>query len=563
MRKPLPGPSIPADGEDNARESWSRRALDALPDPVVVMDGESRILLANRRARDLLLSGSHDTEARRSAAESNFRLLSVLTSGSRPARPPCISPEELALRDPDDGSDLLFEVSVLPLHSAGGTPGGSVALLRDVTELKRKTVELEAQANRSYAAEHQAWQDSTRLNVIIENAGVPIVVTDRNRNVMLMNHEAEHLLETGPGDVRAVLPMGRDIRANEAKLAGFINDFLGEPGLRRERRLTLVDPDEAREFPAVAVSTKILDEGDEAVAVVTVVRDLTQEVENQHLAEELRKLNEELEERVGLATRALEERTVQLEAQRTELERASRMKSEFLAIMSHELRTPINAILGYNSLLRDGLFGDLGGEQSEALRRMRRAAEHLLSVINDILDLSRVEAGKMQLSVSDVDLASLFGELSDSVSPMAAQKSLAFTVEVEPGMPAVRTDEMRLRQILLNLLSNAVKFTDAGSVTLRASLAPEGDGACLEVSDTGIGIAKEKLDAIFEAFTQVDQSSTRQHGGAGLGLTISRRFIRVMGGEVTVSSVVGVGTTFRVDLPLAPPPLSGNSDVSG
>ncbi len=534
---------------ESSLEGLPRCVFDALPDPAVVTDGGDRLLLANRRAVELLVGASHENQDSRSAAEANMVFFRAFLAQGPGGERTGARPSDLVLTDPKDGSDLLFEVSVIPLPPLEGAPQGTLLVLRDRTELKLAAAELRIQAGRSDAAEHQAWNESRRLNVIIENAGVPIFVTDRQTNVTLMNREAEHLLEAGPGGGQAS-PRVHDIRANDAKLAGFVNEFLLESRLRSERRFTLVDPEEAREFPAVAVSTKILDEHYQPVAVVTVLRDLTQEVENQHLAEELRRLNAELEGRVAAATRELAERNAQLEAQSSELERASRMKSEFLATMSHELRTPINAVLGYNSLLREGLFGQLTEKQEDALDRMRNAAEHLLAIINDILDLSRVEAGKIQLSPSEVDLGSFLAELSASVRPMAERKSLGFAVELEGEVPRVRTDEKRLRQVLLNLLSNAVKFTDDGSITLRAAWVPGSGTVCLEVIDTGIGIDEEKLETIFEAFTQVDQSATRQHGGAGLGLAISRRFIRVMGGELTVSSQVGKGTTFRVELPL-------------
>jgi signal transduction histidine kinase len=235
------------------------------------------------------------------------------------------------------------------------------------------------------------------------------------------------------------------------------------------------------------------------------------------------------------------------------MERASRLKSEFLATMSHELRTPINAVLGYNSLLRDGLFGKLTERQQDALDRMRNAAEHLLSLINDVLDLSRVEAGKITLSPVDIDWHSFLETISESVRPLAAGKSLAYTVELDPTMPAVRTDETRLRQVLLNLLSNAVKFTDRGWIKLRVAPVLTANRVQLDVIDTGIGIEEAHLETIFDEFTQVDQSSTRRHGGAGLGLAISRRLIRAMGGSLTVKSIRGKGSTFHVELPSSPP----------
>jgi signal transduction histidine kinase len=272
--------------------------------------------------------------------------------------------------------------------------------------------------------------------------------------------------------------------------------------------------------------------------VVTVLHGLAHEVANRQLAR---------------ATGELTERNTRLEEQQSALERAAQLKNEFLATMSHELRTPINAILGYNSLLRDGLFGQLSEKQQDALDRMRTAAEHLLSLINDVLDLSRIEAGKIALNPTDIEWLPFLEALSAPVRPLAARKSLSYAVSIAPGLPRVRADEVRLRQVLLNLLANAVKFTDRGWIELRVAPSHVSNRIHIDVTDTGIGIEESHLEMIFEEFTQVDQSSTREHGGAGLGLAISRRLIRAMGGALTVTSVPGRGSTFRVELPLTPP----------
>jgi signal transduction histidine kinase len=537
-------------GLDSQRRRTDR-ALDALPDPVLVMDADSRILLSNRRAGELLITSPGDSRGRRHAVETNNLFFSAFRARALLEVDQVVGPRELLLVDPADGSDLLFEVFPLPFHDPESLAESYIFVLRDITDLKVAARELEVQVSRSVAAEHRMRRESQRLNVIIENAGIPILVTDRATNVLLMNREAERLLEASQPDSRHSLRV-HDIRENDAKLAGFISEFLLHSRLRREGHLTLVDPDEAREFPALAVSTKILDERGEPTAMVTILHDLTQEVENRHLAQELQSLNTELEARVVAATAELAQRNAQLMRQRSELERASRMKSEFLATMSHELRTPINAVLGYNSLLREGLFGKLSEKQDDALLRMRRAAEHLLSLINDILDLSRVEAGKVQLTPVEIEWKPFLDTLSETVRPMAALKSLEYAVELDPRVPKISADETRLRQVLLNLLSNAVKFTDRGSVRLQAK--PSDDRwVRLEVVDTGIGIEPQNLDVIFEEFTQVDQSATREHGGTGLGLAISRRLIGVMGGKLGVISTPGSGSTFWVDLPVASP----------
>ena len=530
------------------------RVLDTLPDPVLVMDAESRILLANRLAEGLFVASEEDNPGRRHAVESNNLFFSAFRARAMLGAEFEGGQRELLMVDPSDGSDLLFEVFFSPFATPGAFAADSmIYILRDITDLKRVTMELETQFSRSLAAEHQSRRESERLNVIIENAGVPILVTDHQANIVLLNREAERLFEVS---AQRVEPSHRiqSVRANDTKLTGLINDFLLQSQRRRQEQLTLVDPERALEFPAEALITKILDRRGEATAVVTVFHDLTQEVENRRLATELRQLNDELEERIAAATRELAERNAQLEKQRAELERASTLKSEFLATMSHELRTPINSILGYNSLMREGIFGGLSDRQLDALERTRKSAEHLLSLINDILDLSKVEAGKMALEPVEITAQEFVDGLSEVVEPMAAAKSLAYGVEVQATLPPLFIDATRLRQVALNLLSNAVKFTHEGSITLRFLGGNGGRSVVMEVEDTGIGISAEHLDHIFEEFRQVDEFMTRQHGGTGLGLAISRKLVTLMGGQLTVTSELGVGSVFRADLPLVQAP---------
>ena len=545
----------------------ARDALDTLPDPVLVMDGESRILLSNARADELLVVRSEDSSSgRRHAVERNNLFFSAYrarasldTTGRR-------GTGELLLVDPTDGSDVNLEVFVRRIQGRDDGDEDTIFVLRDITDLSRATNELEIQVSRSIGTEHRARRESERLNIVIENAGVPILVTNRDTDITLLNMEAERLLEVDRSGLHALsrtegTPGNTEgTPGNVVRLAGLLNAFLLQPAVRQMRQITLFDPEDGRAFPVSALSTKILDEFDQPTAVVTVLHDLTQEVEIRELAQKLQRLNVELEGRVTAATKELAARNIELEEQRAQLVHASRMKSQFLATMSHELRTPINAIIGYNSLVRDGVFGSLTEKQAASLDRMRRAADHLLLLINDILDLSRIEAGKTSFHATDVDVRSSLDKLAESVRPMAEEKGLDFIVDIDPEVNTIRTDETRLGQVLLNLLSNAVKFTRTGSVRLHARPAGRGDGLCLEVIDTGIGIKRVNLEAIFDEFTQVDQSETREQGGTGLGLAISRKLTWLMGGSLSVSSAPGTGTTFSVVLPPAPPAAWADSD---
>jgi signal transduction histidine kinase len=238
----------------------------------------------------------------------------------------------------------------------------------------------------------------------------------------------------------------------------------------------------------------------------------------------------------------------EIEQKSSELAAASRHKSEFLANMSHELRTPLNAVLGYAELIEDGIYGEVSAKMQGVLERIQQNGRHLLGLINDVLDLSKIEAGQLTLSPVDYSMRELALDVVSATEALAAEKKLALEVEVPPDLPRGRGDERRLTQVLLNLVSNAIKFTETGSVGIRATVE---DGSFLvAVTDTGVGIAPEDRERIFEEFQQVDSSSTRKKGGTGLGLAIARRIVEMHGGRIWVESALGEGTTFYFTLPL-------------
>jgi len=234
-----------------------------------------------------------------------------------------------------------------------------------------------------------------------------------------------------------------------------------------------------------------------------------------------------------------------------ELEIASQHKSQFLANMSHELRTPMNAIIGVSEMLLEDARDAENSDQIEPLERILRAGQHLLTLINEVLDLSKIEAGKMELEIESFQIAPLVHDVATTVRPMAEKNGNRLDVQCATGLGTMSADQTRIRQALLNLASNAVKFTERGVVTLTAARAAEGgrDWIVLRVSDTGIGMTPEQTARLFQEFTQADSSTTRKYGGTGLGLAISRRFCRMMGGDITVESVPGRGSTFTVRLP--------------
>jgi signal transduction histidine kinase len=231
-----------------------------------------------------------------------------------------------------------------------------------------------------------------------------------------------------------------------------------------------------------------------------------------------------------------------------QLAEASQHKSQFLANMSHELRTPLNAILGYTELIQDGIYGEPPERMHAVLKRVQSNGKHLLGLINDVLDLSKIEAGQLTLDLADYSLGDVAQSVYSAVEPLAADKKLSFKAEVAPDLPRGRGDERRLTQVLLNLVGNAIKFTDAGEIVIKATAS---NGSFdLSVRDTGPGISAADQAKLFQEFQQADNSITKKKGGTGLGLAISKRIVELHGGRIWLESTVGEGSTFFVTLPM-------------
>jgi signal transduction histidine kinase len=238
----------------------------------------------------------------------------------------------------------------------------------------------------------------------------------------------------------------------------------------------------------------------------------------------------------------------EIEEKGRELADANKHKSEFLANMSHELRTPLNAILGYTELILDNIYGDVPEKIQEVLERLEKNGRHLLNLINDVLDLSKIEAGQLTLSLNEYSIGDVIQTVSTSMEALAAEKDLDLKVEVPKDLTIGKGDEQRIAQVILNLVGNAIKFTDEGEVKIEATVS---DGRFLvSVSDTGPGLAEVDQQKIFDEFQQADGSSTRKKGGTGLGLSISKKIIDMHGGRIWVESTLGKGSTFRFSLPI-------------
>jgi two-component system NtrC family sensor kinase len=281
------------------------------------------------------------------------------------------------------------------------------------------------------------------------------------------------------------------------------------------------------------------------------------------LADQFNDMAGQLQESYAGLEQKVEERTREVEEKSRQLEMASQHKSQFLASMSHELRTPLNAIIGLTEMMVTNAARFGTEKAAEPLRRVHRAGSHLLGLINQVLDLSKIEAGKLELNLETVNLTPLIEEVLGTARQLADQNKNRLIVESQPNFGPLTIDPMRLRQILLNLLSNACKFTKEGEVKLRVKKVVNGRNWLeIAVADTGIGMTPEQQAKLFEEFTQADSSTARQYGGTGLGLAITRKLARMMGGDVTVSSEPGKGSVFTVRLPASADSLTSTSTGS-
>jgi protein-histidine pros-kinase len=505
-----------------ALQARFRGVLEAAPDAMVVVDVDGRIALVNSETerlfgytREELLGNSVEL-----LVPERFR---IAHPGHRSGyfrsprkRSMGIGLELLGLRQ--DGSEFPVEISLSPLEVDGVVL--AIAAIRDVTARK---------------------QTETKFRGLLEAAPDAMVIVNREGRITLINTQAEKMF----GYTRAEL-IGKSIETLvPERFHGahpkYRTDYFNEPhtrpmgtGLELSGRRK-----DGTEFPVEINLSPV--ETEEGTLVTAAVRDVT----DRRRLEETRRRAEEL----------------QVQAER----KASRLKSEFLANMSHELRTPLNAIIGFAELMHDGKVGTVSAHQQEYLDDILTSSRHLLQLINDVLDLSKVEAGKLEFRPEPVDLAKLTREVRDILRTLAAKKQVRVETEIDAGVTGVLVDPAKLKQVLYNYLSNAIKFTpDEGRVVIR--VAPEGPAAFrLEVEDTGIGIRPEDLDRLYVEFQQLDSSMAKKHPGTGLGLALTKRIVEAQGGRVEARSVLGKGSLFCAVLPRVTrvPPAEKSAVYSG
>jgi PAS domain S-box-containing protein len=519
--------------------------INTVTDPILLTNPEGQLLIANARAEKLFTAPDDASEGRRRAVGINNMLFSAALSANAMGHVGERGRHELLLVDPLDGTDLLFEVISTPAGEIQQT--AVVSVLRNVTDLGRASAEIDESYRKLRAAESEVRAERHRIELIIDSVADPIVVTDAAGDIVLMNDPAERLF-TAP--VEAAETMLRRVRANDAHFSSFISNLLFSGREQRYRgEVGLIDPQTGDALPVEAIAGKILSEQGELTWVVSILHDQREAFERARLYEAVKQASEELQRKVHEATAELVKRNLLLQRQAIELEQASALKTQFLANVSHEVRTPLNAILGYTNMLIAGVQGPVSDQQKRNLARVDANARHLLTVINEILDITRIEAGRMPLNCTSFALPQLITEVLNELEPIIARSRLKVQNDTPRKLVQLYTDRQKVKQIVLNLLSNALKFTHVGSVRIGARHLPRSRKVVVSVVDTGIGIAAADHEKVFEDFRQADNSPTRAYGGTGLGLSICRRLAYMLEGSIALDSRLGVGSTFTLEIP--------------
>jgi PAS domain S-box-containing protein len=449
-----------------------------------------------------------------------------------------------------------------PLKNANGKIEQMAAIAEDISDRKIAEIALKESEQRLRASE-------SLLSAMFERSVVGMAITDAEGKFIRTNPFYQQMV---------------GYSENELQLMRFTDNMLPEDIEDNLRLRSQVLSDESESYQMEkrlfhrngkmiwvrTTSSKILDEVGQPPLFVGVIEDISDrkqaekslasaEIERQQAIDDLYQLNQQLETRVAQRTQELQYTNQQLSVANSELARATRLKDEFLANMSHELRTPLNAVLGMSEGLMTGVFGDLNERQMRSLSLIETSGRHLLELINDILDVAKIGAGKLELELSSVGIEYLCKSSLNFVKQIANQKNIQLKLSINHSIKMITVDERRMRQALINLLSNAVKFTPKGGkicleVKLQEREATELTSECsyamiFSIIDTGIGISSEDISNLFQAFVQIDSSLNRQYAGTGLGLTLVKQLVEMHGGCVSVASQVGEGSSFSIVLP--------------
>ncbi len=514
--------------------------LASVGDAVISTDAEGRIEFMNPVAEQLTGWSAQDASGR--PIDDVFLVVDERTRKplTGPARSVLTTDAAVGLTDHSlllsrEGIERPVADSAAPIHDEEGQVSGAVLVFRNQTE--------EREARRALIASEE------RLRLAIQASRQGIYDVDLKTGVAQVNDEYALMLGYDPAEFREtdrrwaerLHPEDRD------RATALYEDYIG--GGSQEYRLEFRLRTASGGWIWV-LSVGAIIEWDTDGRPSRMLGTHTDITERREAEEQIRKLNESLEQKVEQRTKELQATAEALRAANAELLEVSEAKTKFLRQMSHELRTPLNSVIGFSGLMLQGIAGEVNDEQCRQLEMINHSGKHLLELINDILDLSRIEAGKVELSHESIDVPALVEAAIAIVSPTAAEKGLQLTVTLPDGDPRLISDPVKVKQILLNLLANAVKYTDSGSVGLLvARLAPGMLG--FSVIDTGPGIPAEEQDVIFGEFTR-HVRDVADSEGTGLGLAISRRLARLLGGTITLESEPGKGSTFTLLLPERP-----------
>jgi PAS domain S-box-containing protein len=432
-----------------------------------------------------------------------------------------------------DGGRIVVLDTVIAVRDSSGQILHFDAIIEDITERRR--------------AEEALRESEERYRTLVENATDAIYMVDAHENILSVNQTTARFLGKRPE--KLIGKKVSDIFPPEIA-ARFTEEF--RLTFRTGQSIMACDRLDAG-WTELWVSTSlnpIRNSSGEVVAIMGVTRDIT---EQKRLERELQETNEQLDaqnEELQVQSEELMAQQQELMESTQEAARANQLKSEFLANMSHELRTPLNAIIGFSQLLRDETPGKLNQEQKQCLDDVLESSQHLLNLINEVLDLSKIESGRAELKLENVDLKELITPLTRVMRPILGQKKQELEVEIEAGLPQIRVDKTKMGQVLRNLLANSSKFTPEGG-KLWITAARADDWLHLSVIDNGAGIKKEDLERIFEPFCQLDYTPGNGKGGTGLGLAVVKEIVERHGGQIRVESEYGRGSRFTISLPLA------------
>jgi len=518
--------------------------LDATTDLVATCDASGRVLYYNRAGRRMLGIGEHENLAHLSAFDHMPRVeRSRMAHGHPLVERDGVWSGDIAVRT-RDGREIPVSAVILAHATRSGRIEAYSTIARDISEQQRVETELRAEAERSAALARVGSE-------LLSSVATPVLLDHLTRLTAEALHcNASHIFLWDRDAQTYIAKSAHDdpehwetLRVMRFPLS--VVGPLQEPLDRGEMANVVCSqaPPRLQEeifkpFDVLALLVVALRRGDEIIGVLTAInrtREAPFTAQQQRIIQGIAQLGSFALENARLFE---------------ELERANRFRSDFVATMSHELRTPMGVILGYHELLLDGTFGSLAPEQADTLRRANRNASELLDLVNATLDLSRLETRHIPLTLADLPVAALFDDVAAAITAPADRAGLRVCWHTPPDGLTIHTDPVKARMVLKNLVGNAVKFTERGRVTVAAQA--RNGGVELAVSDTGIGIAPDAQQLIFEPFRQVDGGSTRRYGGAGLGLYIVRRLLEALGGSIAVESALGHGATFRVWLPRQP-----------